>query len=449
MVQTEKSGDEAQSGAGGLRGKLTSLVQAGFKQYRSQFVALFVRGLSVLAGFSVTYMIGRNFGAAVTGQYALITQTAMFLGVVGLFGLDVSVVRHLSRAVAEEKKLAFAVFARIMAISWGMLALVIVIMWLGGEPAWRLFFGDVVDRSLLLILVLMLIGRGSAQLIGGLLRSQHRFALGIAVVALFTPLATAFALATGIATSLEDALWATTIGALSATAIGIIAVFSHVSNASEALFVPVKSLISSSLPLWGAGLALVLGEWYGLAVAAQVLGAAEAGFYRVSFQLSGALMMLSVTLFSVYSAQISTAFHAGRRDEAAKLAQSAVRLSVALAVPTAILLIVGGRFLLGLIGPQFLEALPVLWTLVIGQMLIALTGPSGLVLAMSGNEKLNLIISLTGTGALLVLAPIAAYHTGLVGLAICISTILVCRNLAAYAFVKLRLGINIWAGTAR
>lgn len=428
---------------------LKARIVASLLHYRPQLIALAVRGLSVVAGFAVTYMLGRQFGAAVTGQYALVTQTAMFLAVFALFGLDVSVVRHFARAVAEQAKLALSVVLAVLGISFAMLTFVIGVLWIGGEATWRLLFGNVVGIEALLVLSVLLVGRGGVQLVGGLLRSQHRFSAGIGVTALAIPAATGIALATGVATNLNEILWITALAAIGASMLGLVPFFLHVSASRDALRIPIRYVLSSSLPLWGAGLALVMGEWYGLAVAARILGASEAGLYRVSFQLSGAIMMITSTLFSVYAAQISTAFHSGNREQAAIMARSAVRLSAALAIPMGAALIIGGNFLLGQIGPEFPDAFPALTVLAIGQILIALLGPSGLVLAMSGNERTNLLISIIGTGTLFIVAPLAAIHTGLTGLAASVATILFARNLAAFVYVKRRLGIDIWTGKAR
>jgi hypothetical protein len=59
------------------------------------------------------------------------------------------------------------------------------------------------------------------------------------------------------------------------------------------------------------------------------------------------------------------------------------------------------------------------------------------------------MISIIGTGTLFIVAPLAAIHTGLTGLAASVAIILIGRNLAAYIYVKQRLGIDIWTGRAR
>jgi O-antigen/teichoic acid export membrane protein len=418
------------------------------KHHRSAILALAVRGLSVIAAFAVTLILGNRYGPAATGAYALVTQTAMFLAVVGLLGLDISVVRHFARAIAKAVPVALGSLVQVLGLGFGMIGLIAGVLWLGGDRVWEGLFGTAVSRDWLLVLCVLLAGRGGAQLLGGLLRSQHRFTLGQAIAALTVPGWTAIALATGIATTVEDALWAAAYAALASVVIGTLALLPHTSTDETALRIPITTVVISSLPLWGASIAQQIGDWYGLAVAAQMLGAAEAGLYRLAAQIAGALQIISVALFSVFSAQISTAFHANDRAQAARLARTAARMSTAIALPLAAVLLISGPWLLAQFGEGFAGAWPAMVILIIGQLAFTLTGPCGLVLAMSGNERINLAISITGTLALLVTTPIAAYFGGLSGMAACIAIVMLLRNVAAFVVVRRKVGIRIWAGTA-
>ena len=415
----------------------------------SVIISLIIRGAAVLAGFAVTYLIGHNFGAAATGQFGLITQTAIFFAVVGLMGFDVAVVRHFAKSIALQARIAVTSLLQVVGASLCLILGVALVLWLGGDFVWGWLFGDNVPYDLFPVLCLLLLGRAGARLFGALLSSQHRFALGQAIPALIIPLCTALALATGIVNDVRGALWAAAIGSLIALTIGAVATFSRAGSGERAIHISMKAMAASSLPLWGAGVAHNIAEWFGLAVAAQMLGVAEAGLYRASIQIAAVLQIASMALFSVYSAKISAAFHAGDRHEAAELAASAVRLSFVIAIPMGIMLIMVGGLVLSEIGPEFERAYPILVILVIGQVAVTLTGPCGLVLAMSGNEKSNLIITVASTTLLLVLVPIFAYYFGLAGLAICISLATLSRNIAAYLIVYHKEGIGIWTGSVR
>lgn len=409
-------------------------------------VSLAVRAGAVLAGFAVTFMIGRNFGAAANGQFALVTQTAAFFAVVGLLGLDVSVVRHFAKSMAAGTKIGLAAFMQVTGIGMSLMVAISMGLWIGGDLIWSRLFGNTVPREMLLVLCVLLVGRGGSNLLSGLLRSQHRFTLGQIIASLIIPLATAVALIGGLAKSVESALWATAIGGLASFLFGAVAMRRHIGRGPEALAIPLPPVLASSLPLWGVGIALNIGDWYGLAVAAQVLGAADAGLYRVAIQFAATLQIVTMTIFSIYTAKISTAFHADDLKTVAMHARSALRVGIAAAAPVAAVVILAGDHLLGFIGPEFRAALPALVVLVLGQLAYTIVGPSGLVLAMSGNERTNLSITLVGTTVLLVLVPLAAQWGGLMGLALCASGVNLLRQVIAYCIVRKRLKIFIWSG---
>ncbi|AWW72907.1 hypothetical protein CD351_00530 [Erythrobacter sp. KY5] len=430
-------------------GRLMQAVLRKLEQHSAALSSLAIRGASVLAGFAVTIMIGSSMGAAATGQFALTAQTAIFLAVIGLLGLDVGVVRHFAKTLASGAPLALATVLRVCTLGFTFMAAIGLILLLAGDLVWLPLFGDVVPREFLIVLCALLVARGGVQLLGALLRSQHRFTSGQFVAALAIPASTAFALVTGIADSVEDALWAASAGGFVAMVFAAITFRRHVRRSVEALDISLKTVLTSSIPLWGVAMATNIGDWYGLAVAASMLGAAEAGYYRVAAQIAAVLQIISVALFAVYSAKISTAYHADDTELVARLARSAVRLSTAAALPASIILLIASEPLLQLIGDEFIAARSLVYILVVGQLAFTLTGPCGLVLAMSGHEKINLIITVAGTLLLLACVPAAAAYAGLEGIAVCISAIMLLRNILAYMIVRYKLGIGIWTGTVR
>lgn len=442
--------DNSSEKSHGILGKsrrLIALLALSLDRHSSAIFSLLIRSGGVLAGFAVTYQIGSTMGAAANGQFALISQTAMFLAVVGLVGLDVGVVRHFTKTVAENMLLSAGTILKVCALALGLMLVIGAVLWLAGDVAWQPLFGDTVPKEFLLVLFLLLVARGGTLLFGGLLRSQHRFSVGQAIATFAMPATTALALVTGLASSVEEALWATAIGGAVAILAAVAAMGRHVGHSRDAVYIPLKSVLRSSVPLWGVGIANNLGDWYGLAITANMFGAADAGLYRVAVQLAASLQIISMALLTVYSAKISTAFHAGNIAQVALLARSAVRLSTLAVVPAALLLIFGSEFLLRQIGDEFVAALPLVLVLVVGQLAFTLTAPGGLVLAMSGNERINFAISVVGASLLLVSVPIAASLGGIEGVAVCISIVMLLRNLVAYLIVRNRLGINIWAGS--
>lgn len=430
-----------------IRQRLSLLVRSRARHHMVTMLALGVRVSSVVAAFAVIYLLGSRYGPAATGQYALINQTAIFLAAIGLIGLETSVVRHFAKALAQRLPISLGSLLKIMGVGIALLGAIVLVLGLGGDFVWTRLFGDAVSRDFLWVMCAMFIGRAGGQLLSGLLRSQGRTILSQAFATLVVPGATAFALVIGLADDVPSALWAGALAGLGSIAIGVLAMMRHVGRGADVVDVPLRTVLNSSLPLWGVSIAMNLNQWYILYVAAQMFSAADIGLIRVAVQIASLMQIVATTIFSVYSASISAAFHANDAAKAAKLARSAIRVSLALVLPMTILILAGGEFVLGLIGPDFVAALPLLWIMMVGNLALVLFGPAGLVLAMSGKERINLAITGSGTVSLLVCLPIAAQLFGLQGMAACMVTLIILRNLAASLVVRYSLKMRLWAGT--
>ncbi|OBV11213.1 lipopolysaccharide biosynthesis protein [Erythrobacter dokdonensis] len=437
--------EESRSDALRKFGAMLPLLAQKLSLHRVLGGAFLLRGFSLVTGLVLTLLLGRYFGAAATGTYALITQTTTFIVTIGLLGLDLSLVRHLAR---PKRNVATAVFLRIMGLSGALMLCLVLAILLGGDNVWSGLFGDVIPREFTTVICVLLLIRGLHQTLCGFLHSQKRIALSLMIGLLAVPFAAVCALLSGLAQDVHELLWATAASGFVCMLWALWASTKHLSNGQDAIRVSMRQVLSSSLPLWGSLLTLVMGEWYALAVTARMLSVVDAGVFRVGAQIAAPLSVVSGTITSVYMPQISGAFHAGDRQSAARLARTAVRMSAVLALPVAVGIIIVTPFLLPFIGSEFEAAMPVVVTLLIGQFLIALSGPCGLVLAMSGNEKVNLAIAIAGIACLLVAAPVAATLAGIHGVAISVAAVLVMRNVAAYCYLRYKVGIEVWSGRA-
>lgn len=412
-------------------------------------VALGLRGSSLLAGFVITYFIGHRQGPAANGQYALVTQTALFLATTGLIGLDVAVVRHFTAALNRKIPIALGTFVKVSGLALLLMMAIGGVLWLSGNLLWKPMFGQAVPRSALAVLVVMLVGRGGTRLFGAVLRSQHSFILGQTLEVMVIPGVVAAAMLAGFLRTPEEALWVTAITSIVATVMGIVASLRYTGTRGETLTVPMKSMLHSSIPLWGVYMSFSAVDWYTLATAAAYLNATGAGLYRVAVQAAGLMQVISISLYSIYPPRISASFHAGDIAWTGRLTRSATRVSALCAAPIALVLLVFPSQLLSYIGPQFVACTPIVRVLVVGQLINTLIGPSGMTLAMSGNERINLIISIGGTGLMVLLAPFATKYGGLMGLAGCITAIMILRNLVSVYFVSRLLGLNVVTGRVR
>ena len=407
-----------------------------------------VRGLGVLAGIGTTFLIGRNWGPEANGTYALVTQTAIFLAVVAVGGLDMGVVRFFAAPLARGNRIAVASLWRTLALTLALTTAVIAATLLV-----RAVFGPdllgPLPTAALPALIVLLAARALIRALGAVLRAHRHYLLGQAIDGLFIPAMIVTPLALGLLPDVEAALLATAAAGLLSVGIGFAASLRAIRGPGRHApveHIPFRALLVASVPLWALILAQVIADWYGLATVAAQLGTHEAGLYRVAMQFASAFTIVSVSLYNVYSPQVSAAHATGDWDEVARLARSATRLGSLLVLPPALLLALATPWVLSFIGPEFVAASTAMRCAIVGQMLFVALGPPGLVLAMVGHERVMFVISLACMGTMLVLAPLAALHGGIVGVVLAISAVTVGRNLAEWVALHRLTGVNALTG---
>ena len=416
------------------------------RRHIHSLISLTVRGLSVVAGFAVTLLIGRMFGPEANGHYAIVTQTAMFLSVVAVGGIDLAVTRTFSAAAARKIQIELLSFLKVVGYSAAFSAILMIGVLLGGHRLMMLLFNGPAPRGTITVLILIMMARTLTRMLGAVLRSQRAYALGQSVEVLLIPTLVLVLVGAGFARDVEGILWMTAWVGVGVGVVAFLSSLRYTSTSADALHVPMRQVLKIAAPLWGVAIFLNVSEWYGLATTSAILGVHDAGLYRVAAQVAGALNIITLGLFSVYSPQFGAA--ASERDMAkvARLAGTASRLAITFSLPAAIVIFVLAGPLLQLLGEEFLRAEGILRIAVVGQAIFTITGPSGLVLAMTGNERSNLLVTIVSTGTLLAAAPIAAHFGGLTGIVLCMSLLMIGRNLASMWFVRRRTGINVLTG---
>ena len=410
--------------------------------------ALIVRGTGVTAGFALTYLIARWFGPEANGIYALIVQSAMFLSVVAVGGLDLAVVREFSRSVAKGVKPARAsvvgvlIQTAVMALSLGGLILVF-------EPfaiPWLL--GDLSIKWAAAILAALILQRALIRIIAAVLRSQLQQSLSQAVELLLLPVLTILIIAAqGLGPRSVDAiLEASLLAGTVVVAVGAGLLLKESVGDPTGLRIRQSSLFRTALPMWGVAISQNLGDWYGLVTLNQWAGAAETGIFRVSWQIATVLPIIALSLQSTFAAQIASAAHNGQQTEMARLSRTATNLSILIFVPVAALVFIFAEGVLAVFGPEFISGAATLRVLIIGQTVIAGLGIAGQVLVMAGHARTNLMIGLSSTLITLVAAPLAAAAAGGLGVALVFSGAYILKIAMFHQAVRRLEGFNAFTG---
>jgi O-antigen/teichoic acid export membrane protein len=132
----------------------------------------------------------------------------------------------------------------------------------------------------------------------------------------------------------------------------------------------------------------VLSQQADVVVVGSLLSSRDAGFYTSANQLAWFVGFGGSTLLFMTLPMIAEFHASGDRDGLQRLIRFAVRAGLALSVPVLIFVVVFGKWLLRLYGPEFEAAYPVLVILsVLTVMFSSIGGLAGFLLTMTGHEK--------------------------------------------------------------
>lgn len=159
---------------------------------------------------------------------------------------------------------------------------------------------------------------------------------------------------------------------------------------------------------------------------------------RLILFVSLPLNMVNLTVLS----SIPELYSQGR---IASLQQMLQRTATLAAVPSVVFLVVVLQFpgtIMSLVfGPFYVNAATILIVLASGQFMSSLTGSCHMVLLMTGHQKIELAIVGFSFLGLLVAGPIAAYHYGVLGLAVAWTIVFSLMNITACLAARWLVGV--------
>jgi O-antigen/teichoic acid export membrane protein len=197
-----------------------------------------------------------------------------------------------------------------------------------------------------------------------------------------------------------------------------------------------------SIPLFVIGAMQELMNQMEIILLGGLADARQAGLFAASWRLASLTPFALIALTSVSGPMIASAWHRAATAELHQISKLVARLGLGFAAAMALVLVVGGRWLLGLFGPEFSVAYPVLLVLLAGGIVNAFTGIVGYLLTLTGRERPALVIFggalVVSVGLNLLLIPL----WGAVGAAIASTSALSAWNLAMLFYVRRTMGID-------
>ena len=170
-------------------------------------------------------------------------------------------------------------------------------------------------------------------------------------------------------------------------------------------------------------------------------GAIAAGLYEIARKLSTVTFIVRQA-FQYVMGPLSAAQARVDRERIAPLYRFASRVSTAMVVPLAGLLIFAGADILSLYQPEAIAALPLLYILVTARAAEAIVGPATAVVEMTGHRGLSILNSLVGATLWAGIAFLLVPRYGAIGMAFSAGIAVVAVAYAATLELKLSDGLS-------
>ena len=202
-----------------------------------------------------------------------------------------------------------------------------------------------------------------------------------------------------------------------------------------------REITNLSIPMGiSSGLFLVLSN-FDILMLGILRSTAETGVYSIASKLALLTGFIIFSINAVSAPHFSQLFYANQKDELLSLAIKSSRLIFWASFPILVILVIGGKFFLGVFGPEFVVGYPILLLLVLKEFVNAAGGSVGQYLNMTGSHiqlrNIVLIAAILNIGLNLVFIPL----WGMIGAAV--------ANLVCVFFWNLTASVIIYRGTGK
>jgi O-antigen/teichoic acid export membrane protein len=203
-----------------------------------------------------------------------------------------------------------------------------------------------------------------------------------------------------------------------------------------------SELFSSAKPIWFAMSMTMVVQWAGQLIAGVYVSAEEVAYFSVAQRTAMLTSFVLLAVNLVAAPRFASIAKQGISSELRSTSLFCSRVMIVFATPVLIIMLTFPKFFMGLFGPEYVKAAPLLQILVLGQFINVVTGSVGFLLNMTGHEKdMRNVVFLSGPLAI-VLCGILIPLYGVTGGAVATSIALASQNLLAVYIVKKRLGFN-------
>jgi len=400
-----------------------------------------------IAGLGLSYvanvLLSRLLGLAGYGQYAIVLSWVLVLMLPAKAGFDNSALRYSSIYFERGESGALRGFIRLATAS-----VVVVSLIMGGAllVAGPLFIRA--DPKALIWAGLMVLPFALLALYSVMLRTARRVVAAQFYEQMLRPILIvagvgAAALA-GLRLTASSAMMITCVaayGALFMLLFHFLRIFRH-GRLAPPDYEPWRQWLSVSVPLLIMGVLQELLNQIDIILLGALADARQAALFSASWRLASLIPFALVALATMAGPMIASAFDRGATADLRSISRFVARVGFAFALVGSLLVLLTGKWLLGIFGAEFVRGFPVLSVLLVGGIVNAFTGIVSYFMTLTGHERQAVVIFVGALVVSVALNVLLIPHFGAVGAATASSAALIAYNLVMLIYVRRAIGID-------
>lgn len=429
----------------------TSKIERSFIYKKIIWGAIGTLGLRVTTtalNLIIAILLARFLGTAEYGQYTLVMTVIGFLAIPTTLGLPNLIVRLVA---AYEVKKQWALLKGIIGFSHITVILLSLLFSLAAyllAGKYKAVFN--MDNSEVFVLAIIMLPFMSIIAVqGAVMRGFHQTIKGQFSGTLFKSLLFFICVVAISYLNVPEALHAVMMAQVGCVFVAFImsSILMRTSCLAELINIKkemaIGEWVKSALPLLFMGGVQIVNQQTDILMTAHYLNDSAVGIYQVSLKFSELTVFLLMAVNLAISPMISSLHQQGKLSELQDLMTRSARYISLFTIPIVLLLLFIGEKLIALtFGELYVEANTPLMILLIGQCMNVLVGSVGVLLIMTGYEKLATIGLVVSACANVLLNVLLIPEYGIVGAAIATTLSMVIWNLLMSWFSVKKVSIN-------
>lgn len=359
--------------------------------------------------FVLQVMLSRYLGASAYGIMVLVTSVARLGQQFTVLGINQGVVRFGAGYAAAQDAIAMRALIRKSAWLVGLLSAAGgTLLWLMRERLVKMLGGDPRLDDLMGVAVLILVMLSVLSWISGLLQSQQQPGRAVLVREAIPSLARIVVIGVImlVGGGLAGIMWGFAVGTAVALLVGLVYVvrFTAILRAwsgspggvaHKVLAPEVRELLRVSLPMFLSGFSYAAILYLDRFMIAHYLeDPVQVGVYHAAATIAIQMNVVLAACISMFAPMITGAHQKGDKEQLVILFRSVTWWAFLLSVPLLVVVAMNAEFLMSLFGPDFPAGAQLLVILAAAQAYNIFTGPVGIMLQMTGRQKVDLYINL-------------------------------------------------------